>query len=229
MMTDILGAPTRPGPEADLVLEFVQHVLPKPRDRESSLVFIEPQLERSKPDIVVVYWDPTISVKWPRSRRRLKTIDFRLAQLLNMEGPLVREELRAVFPRDLLPASLARLERAGIIKPNGRFWQLNDLSEIFAIHHIITYEAKISSTSKALEQAHLNTWFASESHIVTTIKQPSDRILRRAQMQGIGVWVIHNGGPPKRILEAKEHDVPRSYGSWLFNELVWATTTAGGD
>ena len=56
-----LGEPSRPGPEAEMVEQFVDEALPRSCRGENRTVLIEPQIGARRPDIVVVYWNPSIS------------------------------------------------------------------------------------------------------------------------------------------------------------------------
>jgi hypothetical protein len=226
-MNDILGTPSRPGPEADLVEEFVQTALPPTFDAENRSVFIEPYVQLARPDIVVVYWDPSVTAAWPEPRLSLKKIDLRLAHLLFMSGPLPDERLRAAFPQ-CLERSLERLDAARLIAHDDGLWHLRELTEIFAVHRLITFEAKISSLSGALRQAHLNTWFASKSYVLTRARRPSADIMERALQFGIGLWTQPEGANPIPLVDAKEREIPQSYVSWLFNEMVWKASTGDG-
>jgi len=221
-MSYVQGSPSRPGPEADLVQKFVRIALPDPSDGRCRTIFIEPMLATTRPDIVVVDWDPSVSRWWPEERQFLEATDLRLAQLLFIEGALSERKLRVHFPRRL-KASLMRLERAGLINSVDDRWTLRHLGDIFAVHRIITFEAKISALSRALKQAHFNTWFASESYVLTTIKQPGDRIIRKAQLRGIGLWLPAEEAPFAPFLSAKQRPLPQSFASWLLNELAWKT------
>lgn len=219
-MNHITGTPSRPGPEADLVQHFVDTDLPPAQKGESRLVFIEPQVEASRPDIVVVYWDSSTAESWPQERSNLKRRDLRLAHFLYLNGPIAEGDVRPVFPRGLA-RSLERLEHAGLSLQRNGLWTLRRIPSIFAVCRIIAFEAKISSLSRALEQAHRNTWFASESYILTTVKQPRTEIVDRARQLGVGLWLADANSTSQPLLYAEKHKIPLSPGSWLFNELVW--------
>lgn len=219
-MNDIRGSPSRPGPEADLVSEFVDRALPPPRENELCSVFIEPYLEASRPDIVAVYWDSSLTHSWPRARLSLQKLDLRVADLLFQSGPLEEGKLQAVFPRQLR-GSLDRLDAAGLVAHTAGLWSLKDIRTIFAVRRIIAFEAKISKLSTALNQAHLNTWFASESYVLTRAGQPRPSTIRRAHVLGVGLLVQPQGTNPVQLVAADDCDIPRSYASWLFNESAW--------
>jgi len=220
----ILGTPSRPGPEADLVQEFVGLTLPEPQNEQHRLVFIEPLIETTRPDIVLVDWDPSVASTWPSQRRFLKRVDLRIAQLLLAKGSLTEAQLKIHFPRRL-NASLARLEKAAVTVHRSGQWTLRSLNDIFAVRRIVTFEAKISALSKALEQAHFNTWFSSESYILTPVRRPSAKVLEQARLRGVGFWSFSRDLQYKPLVTAKTYALPQSFASWLFNEWVWKTST----
>ena len=222
-MDYVQGAPSRPGPEADLVQRFVEASLPPSLKGENQFVFIEPKLGATRPDIVAVYWDSSVATPWPKARQSLSSLDLRLAHLLFMEGPLREEKLRTAFPRGL-QRSLEKLDKAGLILYANERWHLRSLKDIFAVHRIVAFEAKISSVSRALEQAQLNTWFASESYVLMPAKQPIADTIERACSRGIGIWLLSGETRSSPLVGAKRRAIPQSYASWFFNEFVWKAT-----
>jgi hypothetical protein len=219
-MNDIQGRPSRAGPEADLVQEFVECSLMSSPGSERCSVFIEPYLEGSRPDIVAVYWDLAATQSWPRARLSLTKLDLRLAQLLYLSGPLAEQELEEVFTRRLAP-SLGRLHAGGLVAHRAGRWALEDLTTIFAVRQIVAFEAKISKVSVALNQAHLNTWFASESYVLTRARQPRASTIGRAHALGVGLLLQPEGGRPVELVAADDCRIPQSYASWFLNESVW--------
>lgn len=221
-MNCVKGTPLRSGPEADLVKEFVGSDLPECQDGESRCVFIEPRIGSSRPDIVAVYWDSAVTRDWPKARLSLSKLELRLAHLLFVQGPCGEAELEAAFPRRL-NGSLRRLEDARMIYCSDGLWLARDLSKIFAVRRIVTVEAKLSAMTRALEQAYINTWFASESYVLTPVKEPRPNTLRTAVATGVGIWLRSEEDGLLPLIHAREQCVPRSYGSWLLNELAWKT------
>lgn len=216
----VQGVRSRPGPEAELVEVFINTSLPPHREGLSRCVFIEPQVGVARPDIVVVYWDPKIAESWPSTRRALDSFDLRLAHLLYIEGPCSEQQLKGAFPRGF-SHSLEKLVRAQVICRDKGLWALKTLGDIFAVRCIMAFEAKISAISKALDQAYFNTWFASESYIVSPARNPSSETIDLARQRGIGIWSLPDESGSSPILDARERVIPQSYVSWLFDELVW--------
>lgn len=90
---------------------------------------------------------------------------------------------------------------------------------------MIAVEAKIDEWKAALEQAHLNTWFASESCVLVPRVPRNSELLRTAQELGVRVLAR----------ESDQWDIPdpirsgpRSYVSWLFNDWAWRAAHSFG-
>jgi len=112
--------------------------------------------------------------------------------------------------------SLERLHAAGIVETKDRVWMLKPLSEVFAIKQLIAVEAKVSEWRAGLEQAWLNTWFASDSYLLVPRVPRGSTLLEEAQEIGIGVWTEEG----QVIAPTCRPKLPASYASWLVNEWV---------
>lgn len=223
-MYNIHGRPSRKGPESDLVVNFIDSFIPLEKDVFIS-VLIEPQLINSVPDIVFIYWDRTATNEWGKSRLNLETNDYKLIQFLHAKGAQKKEPLQSFFPRGL-DHSLRRLQLSGIIKESKNGWMLNTFKKIFAVKKIITFEAKMSASERALEQALLNLRFSSESYLLTPTSVRKLKTVEQAKKYGVGIW-SHSAQVEKPIINAKKQPLPQSYLSWLLNDLVWAYTQGG--
>lgn len=217
---NIIGTPSRPGIEADLVMSFVKTSLPAEEPGETKTVFIEPKIGTLRPDIVVIYWNPDITSKWPEERQHLNLFDLQTIQALLLSGPCTLSELSQFMPLSKLKRSLEKLSRANCVQSFHSEWFINDLSSVFAVRSVIAFEAKLSNTHKAIEQAYANTWFSSESYILMPSKQPRSDTLEKAQHYGVGIW-SYKDQVASQIMTAEKHTLPFSYGTWIFNEMVW--------
>jgi hypothetical protein len=204
------------GPEKDLVAEFVGKLPFRMRPGRRHAIFVEPWLESGAPDLVYVEWKPAVVTRWRSVRASLGLQDIKLLQLLYSRRWQLRDIEDLLGPA-LLPA-IEKLSRAGLLLLKGRYLQPTTLARAFAATRIVAIEAKVSQWSRAIEQAHLNTWFASESYILMPRKPRSSRILERAKAAGIGVWVMN--AVPTRVLSPRRHRLPASYASWQFNEWL---------
>jgi hypothetical protein len=98
-------------------------------------------------------------------------------------------------------------------------WVARPLSHSFAVRRIIAVEAKVAEWAAALDQASLNTWFASESYVLVPHVPRGERLLAAAKSLGVGVWARNSKA--KYAVSTSSANLPRSYASWLFNEWVW--------
>ena len=213
--------PIRPGPEADLVVRFSSNHLPPPADGEQRIVLFEPAVEFTRPDIVVIYWNPSVAEKWPTARRLLRPVDFRLLHLFHTVSELTDEAIQRAFP-NVFDKCLRRLEKAQLIYRCDGAWHKQPLGDTFAVHRIMTFEAKISLTSRALDQALLNTWFATTSYVLLQGKRIRSSTIDKATRLGIGIWSLDREEKAHLLREAQPHEIPNSYATWCLNELVWA-------
>jgi hypothetical protein len=208
---------TRPGPELDLVESFLDAMpLHIPRGCRAT-VFREPRLESGFPDLVIVVWRENITLGWRPERKSLQTQDLRVMHFLHHTGRSSEDDLVGWFGRRVI-SSIARLHGAAMIRFVGSAWLPRALSYSFAAAKIIAVEAKVGRWAKVLNQALLNTWFASKSYVLVP-NTPSVPQLAAAQRLGIGVCSLCGG--EVREVDAESTPLPRSYASWVLNEWAW--------
>lgn len=210
----------RPGPESDLVEAFLR-VMPLaiPRGCRAT-VFREPRLESGYPDLVIVVWRHEVTLDWRAEREALKTQDLRLMHFLHHIRRASGNKIARWFGRGIA-ASIERLRRAAMIRYVGSLWAPCQLRQSFAAAEIIAVEAKIGKWSEVLNQALLNTWFASKSYVLVS-NPPSARQLTDAQQLGIGV--CSPCGDAFREVVSNVARLPRSYASWVLNEWAWRSS-----
>ena len=206
------------GPERKLVDWFLDRNPIRVPQRHRLTIFVEPRLESGFPDLVAVVWSLAATRRWNSPRAELSPADIRLMHFIFQEGPSNDARLaEAHGPR--VSSSLERLEASEMIRNTGRKWASRPLLEIFAVRSIISIEAKVREWDAALERAHLNTWFASESFVLVPNIPRGEQLLTTAAAKGIGVWAVTEGLVAQP--SARSRRLPRSYGSWLFNEWAW--------
>jgi hypothetical protein len=212
----------RRGPETDLLDWFLEaHPFRVPSDTRVT-IFREPRLESGFPDLVVVFWDAARTKHWREERADLKTEDIRLVHYLLQLGPTSRDTLRRAFTKNVTP-NLDRLEAADLVWRLGEEWSPRDLRESFAVTRIAAIEAKVDDWSAALKQAFLNTWFASDSHVLLPEIPKNAGATAEAQALGIGICTR---AKPLFTSHTPGQQLPRSYASWLFNEWTWRASLA---
>jgi hypothetical protein len=212
----------RLGPEGDLLERFLSAPLFNVPSGCEAVVFREPRLPSGFPDLVIVIWDKKKSSQWLPAREVLTREDVRVAHYMHHSGPCSDEQLKAVFTASVRK-SIGRLEAAGVLRAAKATWQLQPMGNVFAAREIIAVEAKVSEWKVGLEQAVLNTWFASMSYILVPSVASRSSLFARAKALGIGVWAEdHAPIRPKKVQR-----LPCSYASWLFNEWAWRVSTGG--
>ena len=205
----------RLGPEWGLLDEFLKAPLFRVPSGCEAIVFREPRLPSGFPDLVIVILDEQMTGTWVPAREALTREDVRLAHYIYRTGKCSVERLKTLFA-GTVSSSLQRLAAAQMISLDGSNWQLAPLNSVFATQEIIAVEAKMSEWKVGLEQALLNTWFASVSYMLVPSVANGSAVLERARALGIGVWTKEDNP----VKPGKPQLQPCSYASWLFNE--WA-------
>lgn len=214
---------TRPGPEQDLVESFLRAMpLDIPRGCRAT-VFREPRLESGFPDLVIVVWREGVTLDWRPERESLGPQDLRLMHFLHHKRHTSEKELVGWFGRQAT-SSIGRLHEAGMIRPVGPSWAPAALRHSFAASKIIAVEAKVGRWAEVLDQALLNTWFASKSYVLVP-SAPSESQLADAQRLGIGVCSLEDRDV--REVASESTQLPRSYASWMLNEWAWRSSQNG--
>jgi hypothetical protein len=108
-----------------------------------------------------------------------------------------------------------------MIRSFGSSWTPCSLRRSFAASKIIAVEAKVRKWTAVLNQALLNTWFASKSYILIP-NRPSEVQLATAQRLGIGVCSLED--QQVREVASKSTRLPRSYASWALNDWAWRSS-----
>lgn len=214
------------GPEQDLLDWFLhQKVISVPRGHNVT-VFREPRLPSGFPDLVFVVWRESVARHWTDERARLTARDLRIMHFLGNEGPTSTEDLRLLFSDDV-ENRLALLAEAQMVRAVGKAWKARSLDSTFAASHIIAVEAKINEWKGALDQAHLNTWFASESCILVPRVPRNSELLHAATERGVRVLAKEDASSIK--IDRPVRCGPKSYVSWLFSEWAWRASIAIGE
>lgn len=210
----------REGPESKLVDAFLDVLPLRMSPGSRATIFREPSLASGFPDLVIVVWRESVALHWPEARMSLETSDLRLMHLLHQKGGASQSEVVDVFGRRS-SWSLERLYEAGMIRRKGESWIPYSLRRSFAASKIIAIEAKIGRWSDVMNQAVLNTWFASKSYVLVSTP-PSEAQLDSAQRWGIGVCSISDADVHE--VESDVSHLPRSYASWVLNDWAWRAT-----
>ena len=214
---------TTKGDEYELVKEFVEFYIDmfKRINRKSNLaVFIEPRVETGFPDIVFAKYNPSMIESWNDKRRCLVTNDLKiLSQLIYSRGCSGEHLLKCLklSERQTLESLERLLDADMIVRKNG-VWRAQSLKKIYGIERLISVEAKMCDMKKVLEQSVKNTWFASQSYILTGANKPKQDTIMNVRKQGVGLYC--RGEKFKKVVEAKKLALPSSYLSLQFNEWI---------
>jgi hypothetical protein len=183
-------------------------------------VFCEPRLETGFPDVVVVHWDRRTAEIWPTRRAEFTTDDVRLLHFIASVRCVARDELKCRSNARQIAQAVDRLHAAHAVKVSSRWIRICPLREIFAVQRIIALEAKISSWRQGLQQAFVNTWFASESFLLLPRVPIGSAVVENAVRMGVGI-VCADQKLSSPHLRPRQDRLPQSYASWLFNEWAW--------
>ena len=213
-----------PGPELELLEGFIP-AMPLVHAPDSRVTVLrEPSLESGFPDLVIVVWRGARTVHWGEPRLALIPNDLRLMHYVYQRRRADESDLKESFGSRFALSSIQRLSDAGLLRLVGRTWFPCALDRAFAATKIIAVEAKIGKWTDVLNQARLNTWFASKSYVL--VPRVSEDQVREAQRVGVGVLSVDNYG--FREWEASTACLPRSYASWVVNDLAWRASRNPG-
>ena len=208
------------GPELEFVRAFLDRDICTRRTGHVVSVFCEPRLDTGYPDVVLVYWDRKAADAWPIHRAELTCDDVRLLHFLHSARSVSRDELRCRSSLRQPERAIERLAAAGVVKVSSRWIRVRPLREIFAVRRLIALEAKISDWRRGLQQAFVNTWFASESFLLLPHIPNDSLLLKDAARIGVGVVSADQGLSTPQVRSRRDR-LPQSYASWLFNEWAW--------
>lgn len=211
------------GEEIKLVREFIEFYIyrfQKVNKKKNLAVFIEPRVESGFPDIVFAKYNPNIVDNWNDKRKQLITNDLKLlSQLIYSRGCSGEYLLKCLkLSEGQTLESLERLLDADMIVRKNGVWRPQNLKKIYSIEKLISVEAKMCDMKKVLEQSLKNTWFASQSYILTGINKPKEDTILNIRKQGIGLYCKDKQF--KKIIEAEKMLLPSSYLSLQFNEWI---------
>jgi hypothetical protein len=216
----VLSRTATQGPELEIVRAFLNRSICAKRTGHMVSVFCEPRLDTGYPDVVLVHWDREVADAWPVCRAELTSDDVRFLHFLNGARSVSRDEFRCRSSLRRSDRTIERLAAAGVVNVSRRSIHVRPLREIFAVRRLIALEAKISDWRRGLQQAFVNTWFASESFLLLARMPKGRLLLEDAARIGVGV-VSADQDLSTPLLRSRRDRLPQSYASWLFNEWAW--------
>ena len=211
------------GAENDLVMRYIEFGLPKPSPNYRCQIFIEPRVEEAFPDIVAAYWDADVAATWPGRRAALEYRELRVLHYLYLAHQASVPTLAKIFGKKQVEQSINLLTDAEVIRINNEIVRLQPMRQVFALRKIIAIEAKMVATRRGLEQAFRNTWFASESYLLSERETKNEDIISTATNFGVGLISVTTKIASAKT-KARRVNIPASYASWYFNEWCWRNT-----
>lgn len=222
-----LGINSRPitvGEEFDMVKEFVNYKKGcfKATDKKRLAIFVETKINEAYPDIVFVEYDPTRYEHWDAERNKLSTRDLKLLHYIYSKRNVTSQKI----VRDLsiqyktLLQSLEALIDANLIERKEGTWIIPNKKELFGVKYIEAVEAKISKWDKVIQQAIINTSFASESFVLSKRKKaPDTEVVQKMSSLGIGIY-LYNDQEFMQYSSARHNRFPSNYNSIYLNECI---------
>jgi hypothetical protein len=208
------------GPELELVHEYLSTSIPEPGRDENLCVLIEPKIEDSYPDIVIIYSNKNSFERWSPERRNLTRDDFKVMHCIYLKGNLSDKEISSIFPNKLRDESISKLHLCGLIKKQRNSWKISDLRSNYAIRQLVAVEAKMSLNEKVIKQSIQNTWFSPESYALVPKLSENNINICKAEQHGIKIVMPTD----KLVRQPRRAQTPISYASWLLNEWAWRST-----
>lgn len=223
---DYVARKAVPGPEKKLVEYFLANGI-SGKDysfrSQNMAVFVEPRVDSGFPDVVIAEYKPDFFSRWSAARSELGGSELKLLSFLysvrGADSACIQEKMN-LKPVEIL-RSTERLQDADLIFRDKaqRMWRPRPLEESFGLERLIAIEAKISNSQRVLNQATLNSWFASESYALTPV-EPNVAFARLARHAGIGVVTGDQRRAFRRVIRPRMQPLPLGYVSWQFNEWI---------
>lgn len=222
-----LGINSRPitaGEEFNMVTNFINYRKERFKEtpRKNLAIFIETKINDAYPDVVFVEYDPSRYEKWNVHRNKLSTNDLKLLHFIYTKRNVTSQKAvkgLSIQYKNLLQ-SLEALMDAQLIERKGGVWAIPNKRELFGVRNIEAVEAKISKWDKVMQQAIINTSFASESFVLSKRKrEPNIEVMHRISSLGIGIY-LYDSKEFMRYSPACHNRFPSNYNSIYLNECI---------
>lgn len=212
------------GEELEMVKKFIAfkeeifHATPHRR----LAVFMEPHIHDTYPDVILVEYDANAFEYWSENRCLLEINDWKILHYIYIKHRVSIERISRNLSINVrnVSCSLEKIFNAGMIENKGSFWTIKNRRNLFAVKRIESVEAKIGSWNKVVEQAVINTAFASESSILIKRKRGIGRIKEEeSRALGIGVYGF-NGDIFTTYVKPQNNAFPLNLSAIKINELL---------
>lgn len=212
------------GEEYSMVREFIDFRKNsfKSSAKKQLVVFVEMKVNNAYPDIVLAEYDPSCFDMWNSARNKLVTLDLKVLHFIftqkNVTSQTIIRQLSISYKALVL--SLEALIDAKLIERRGGYWTILNKSKVLGTKRIEAVEAKISKFDTVLQQAIINTSFASESFVLSKrMRPPNDSIAQRLDHLGIGLY-IYNSKEFSCFAKSNHKRLPSNYNSLYINECI---------
>ena len=211
---------TSSGPEEDMVQAFLNHLKKKQTSKEQLIVFKEPMIDSGYPDIVIVSYRLPEKININNARKDLENAHFKVLFEIDKRKKISKKRLADILGYDYaqICVLISELETSGLVCCQNRSVFRIPYKEYYFIQSIVAVEAKLNKWSDAIDQAVMNTRFASKSYILMGRDRCSSSIETRCRELGIGV-ILGEKKFSKQV-PAKRWHTPNSYLSFVFNEWI---------
>lgn len=220
----ILSRPITEGKEFDMVKEFIKfregqfHAT----STKELLIFLETKINNSYPDIIFAEYNPEKYEDWNRARNRLTTKDLKIFHFIykneNVTSPLLIKELAIQYKT--LQRSIEALMDAHLVERKDGYWNIPNKNKIFGVSKLEAVEAKIGKWNEVVQQAIINTTFASESFVLSKRqREPDDFVIQQTHNFGIGIY-LYKDNQFSTFSKARRNRFPVNYNSIYLNECI---------
>lgn len=215
-----------PGKETDMVRLFIEYKQENflPTSCNHLMIFVEPQINHSYPDVVFVEYNPEKFSEWNPVRNELTKVDYKILYYIciseELDGADIVSGLGASWKETT--QAIEKLYDAKLIRRKSGKWQPYG-ENLFGTKTIEAVEAKIYKFDEAFKQALQNQTFATESYILSNqqIDLTKKTFINKARKTGIGVYTQCSSNVGfDMILQSRQKEIPVSFSSIFFNEWV---------
>lgn len=214
----------RPGPELRLIRRFLDTFPIKTPAYHQVTIFIEPLVATTYPDLLICLWDTRKKPLCTEGRRAFSMADIRVWFAIISMGTADDHFLERLFG-SAFRKSVRILTEAGVIRKNKFGYIALRLESQVVLRNLIAIEGKVADVQKAVDQAVLNSWFASDS--VALLPNAPKKLDTNHLAALTGVRVISCEMGALSFPRHHPRTVLRSFMTLYFNELILRTCFHG--
>ena len=186
------------GEEYDLVTSFIEKAIDKQKKKNNNkgvAILVEPEIDFAFPDVVVADYDPNMYKNWTEKRNGLSKSDIRLLYyLINYNVSSATDLFKKIgLNSQKALTTLEKLYDCGLVLRKNGYWCATENANAFGVTNLRVIEAKIGKWDEVITQAVANKRFASESYVLTKLKnQPENRTIMKLTQNQLGLYLYKN-------------------------------------